>query len=165
MSAPDFDSLVRDHADMIRRIASSYEYVPAAADELMQEILLAVWRSLDRFRGESSLRTWIARIAHNVSVSHVRRAMRRPPVDHAEAPELADDSAEPSATLAAYDERAQLLAAIQQLPLGQRQVLSLHLEDFDYGEIADALGISVTNVGARLTRARQALARHLEPSA
>ena len=63
-----------------------------------------------------------------------------------------------SGTNAVGEQESERLArAVQRLPVGHRQVVTLALEGFSYGEIADVLGISETNVGARLTRARQML--------
>jgi RNA polymerase sigma-70 factor (ECF subfamily) len=63
----------------------------------------------------------------------------------------------PEQALSKAQEGERLLGAVQRLPLGYRQVVTLALEGFGYGEIADVLGISESNVGARLTRARQML--------
>jgi len=58
----DFDQIVREHGAMIRRIAASYEANVHLAEELVQEIHFALWRSLPAFRGDASLRTFVARL-------------------------------------------------------------------------------------------------------
>ena len=71
-----FEDIAKLHAPLIRRIARSYESNTARADELVQDIHLALWQALPRFRGEASVRTFVARIAHNRAISHVAREAR-----------------------------------------------------------------------------------------
>lgn len=134
------------------RTVRGYEANPALQEELMQEVLLAVWRSLERLRAQDSLLPFVLRIAHNLGASHVRDAARLPrrlSLEEAPQEEAAADPAE--------EERRWLLAAVRRLPLPLRQVLLLQLEGFDYREIAGMLGISVDNVGVRAHRARRQL--------
>lgn len=70
---------------------------------------------------------------------------------------MVDAKPSPEETLATQQQQKRLQAAVQQLSLGYRQVVTMVLEGMTYGEIADVLGISESNVGARLTRARQLL--------
>jgi RNA polymerase sigma-70 factor, ECF subfamily len=70
-----FDQIAREHDAMIKRIAMSYEARPHLAEDLVQEIYLAIWRALPSFRGDASLRTFVARIATNRAVTHVMRAV------------------------------------------------------------------------------------------
>jgi RNA polymerase sigma-70 factor (ECF subfamily) len=84
------------------------------------------------------------------------------PIDDADdGLEVVDDRPNPEETLSAEQEGRRLLAAIQRLPVNHRQVVTLMLEGLSYSEIAEVLGISETNVGARLTRARQMLRARL----
>lgn len=139
------------------RALRGYEANPALQEELMQEVLLAIWRSLDRLRAQDRLLPFVLRIAHNLGASHVRDAARSPqrlPLEQAPQ-ELA--GADP-----AQDETRGLLQALRALPLPQRQVMLLQLEGFDYREIAELLGISVDNVGVRAHRARKQLQEMLD---
>lgn len=158
-----FETLLAAHAPLIDRILSAYERRPAVRAELRQEVAIALWQALPRFRGDSGLNTYVARIAHNVGVSHVRRDAREGP--HAELDEaLPSDAAAPESETSREQQRRQLADAIRTLPLGQRQVVVLHLEDFDHAQIAATLGINEGAVAVRLTRARQALAAILNGS-
>lgn len=157
MSAePTFDEVVREHGRMIARIAASHEARPHLAEELVQEILLAVWRSLPSFRAESSLHSFIARIASNRAASHVARALRTPVVGELddEFPAV-DDSPEGAAM--ARDSEDRMLQAVRKLPFVSRQVVALTLEGLGPGEIAAALGISANAVSIRLLRAKEYL--------
>lgn len=147
--------LARDGA-ALRRVAESYQARGPQAEDLFQEICLAVWQALPRFRGESSERTFVFRIAHNRAITALSRA--RPGGETLEAAaEVAVAGGDPLAEAVARERRDQLRRGIATLPLGLRQVLTLALEDLSMREIAEVLGISEGNVGVRLTRARQAL--------
>lgn len=134
------------------RTLRGYEANPALQEELMQEVLLAIWRSLDRLRAQESLLPFVLRIAHNLGASHVRDAARRP-----RRLSLDEATEEMPGCDPADEEVRWLLASVRRLPLPQRQVLLLQLEGFDYREIAGMLGISVDNVGVRAHRARKQL--------
>ena len=85
-----------------------------------------------------------------------------PPAAWAEDFEVPDSAPNPEAGLVRDQQRARLRRAVHSLPLGYRQVVTLMLEGMDYGEIAQVLGISESNVGARLSRARQVLRELME---
>ena len=154
-----FDRIMADYGAALARLAASYEKFEAQREELAQEIALAIWQALPHFRGECSERTFIYRIAHNRSLSHV---WKRTPV-HEDLQELeesrqpVDPEPHPEELAAQSKERARLMAAIQSLPLNHRQVILLLLEDLSHAEIAEVLGISENNAGVRLNRARKAL--------
>jgi DNA-directed RNA polymerase specialized sigma24 family protein len=65
VAAPNIEDVLTEHGPMITRIAAAYEIVPDHAADLAQEVLIAVWKALPQFRGEASVRTFVARIAHN----------------------------------------------------------------------------------------------------
>jgi RNA polymerase sigma-70 factor (ECF subfamily) len=98
----------------------------------------------------------VFRIAHNRGTSHVARR-RLPTADASEELEIADAAPNPEQALSTEEEGRRLMAAVRRLPLAYRQVVTLALEGVSYAEIADVLGISDSNVGARLTRARHML--------
>lgn len=156
----DFQQVMTEHAAMIQRIAQTYERRPALVQEVVQEAALALWRALPGFRGDSSLRTFVGRIAHNVCVSHVRKESK---AHFDELPESVVDSAPRPEELAEQDSRrALLLAAVRDLPLSLRPVVTLHLEGFTNTEIAEALALTANNVGVRLNRGRQQLKARIE---
>jgi RNA polymerase sigma factor (sigma-70 family) len=160
-AAARFDRVISVHGAALRRLAATYTRTATDRDDLFQEIALALWKALPRFRGECSERTFVFRVAHNRGIAHVTRS-RNPGADPDEVAALVDQSPNPETALVRGQQGERLLAAIQQLPLGQRQVVALILEELSYAEIADVLGISEANVGTRLTRARQALKVLLE---
>jgi RNA polymerase sigma factor (sigma-70 family) len=151
-----FLTLLNANLGALGRLANSYAGSTGERDDLLQEIALALWQALPRFRGESSERTFLFRIAHNHCINHI---VRRRPTDSLQQLELdpVDESRPIDAVVGEAQESARLLAAVRRLPLIQREVVVLALEDMDYGEIAAVLGISETNVGVRLNRARTTL--------
>ena len=153
---PDIAQVVAEHGGMIRRIVATVEANPAIAQELEQEILVALWRALPTWRGASSLRTFVARVAEYRAITHVTREARRPrgvEIDEA----LASDAPDPSVDAEAQDARAKLTAALRTLPAGLRAVAALTLEGLSPAEIADALGITANACSLRLHRAKALL--------
>jgi RNA polymerase sigma-70 factor (ECF subfamily) len=151
-----FGQLLREHEAMIGRICASYERDRELARELAQDVLFAIWRALPSHRGDSSLKTFVARIAQFRAISHVARHIRLPafePVDEG----LLDGSELPEAQAIAVDERNRLLAAVRRLPLTYREVVVLTLEDFTPAEVSAALGMTPELVSVRLSRARAML--------
>ena len=154
--------LLHAHDPALRRLAATYERDPSRQQDLVQDIWLAVWQALPNFRGESSERTFVFRIAHNRAVSHIDRWQRRrtDTLDD-EAPVAAPDP-DPEHSLSTQQRLERLQAAVLSLPLGLRQVVVLTLEGLSHAEVAEIVGISENNVAVRLTRAKAALSRLLE---
>jgi RNA polymerase sigma factor (sigma-70 family) len=155
-SDEEFGRIVRQYGAPLRRLASAWERDPVAQEDLLQEILLALWRALPRFRGEASERTFVFRVAMNRALTHrFRRSPAGEPIDSAL--HLVDPGQTPEARLTRLEQRERLVAALQSLPLPMRQILSLSLEGLPRAEIAAILGITENNTNVRLTRARRAL--------
>ncbi|MGB1017074.1 MAG: RNA polymerase sigma factor, partial [Nannocystaceae bacterium] len=154
-----YEQLIRVHGRGMLRVAASYTRTPSERDDLYQDIALALWRAMPRFRGEASLRTFAYRVAHNRGVTHSTR--RRPTPVQADEAYLASASPSPEQNLDRATARKQLQDAVRDLPLGQRQVLTLALEGFRQTEIAEIVGITPTNVSVRLSRARKRLKKIL----
>jgi len=163
LSADELDhrltALLAAHAASLSRLAGSYVRGKADRDDLFQEIVVAIWRALPQFRGECSERTFLFRIAHNRAIAYVTRR-RHSSIDVLDEVEIQDGRPNPEEALSTEQQGRRLRDAVHRLPLNHRQVVTLMLEGLSYSEIGDVLGITETNVGVRLTRARQLL-RHL----
>src|SRR6478609_2377011 len=122
-----FEQIVLEYGAMIRRIASSYEARPHLAQELVQDIYLAIWRALPTFRGQAALRTFVARIATNRAVTHVSRALRVPKSVELDE-RLPSHDIGPESLALASDRRDSLLTAMRSLPLTLRQPAMLAVE-------------------------------------
>jgi RNA polymerase sigma-70 factor (ECF subfamily) len=126
---------------------------------LYQEILFQVWRGLPALKEKNFANTWLYRVAINTSISFIRRRAARggPAValdheqltHHIESRQTRDDGAE--------EQLARLYDAIAQLNEVEKALVTLFLEDFSYEEMAEVLGISPSNVGVMLHRAKKKL--------
>jgi RNA polymerase sigma factor (sigma-70 family) len=153
--------IVAAYQPALRRLAASYEANPAQREDLLQEMLLALLRALPRFRGESSERTFVYRVAQNRALTHLlRRPQAAQGLDAAAAEADPRPSPEEQATQA--QRLAALQAALRRLPLSQRQILVLALEGLSLREVGEILGITENNAAVRLSRARNALREAME---
>lgn len=150
------DRILADHGAALARVAASYERDPALREDLLQEMAVAIHRALPRLQDPARLRPFVFRIAHNRCVSHVVRQAARPregPVDET----LPSGDRGPEDRLLADERARRLMEAVRALPLPYRQVVTLLLEDLSHAEIAEALGLSLTNVAVRINRAKSRL--------
>jgi len=158
-----FDEVMGSYGAALRRVAASYDADPALREDLFQEIGLAIWRALPKFRGEASIRTFIFRIAHNRGLSHGWKEGRTPEL--LEEPErLIDGAPSPESEATQSERRERLVDAIHRLPIGMRQVITLRLEGLSHREIAEVTGLTENNVMVRASRARAKLKKILTPS-
>ena len=155
-----YERILHDHGPGLWRLAASYEARPTRREDLVQEIAMAIWQALSRFRGECSERTFVFRIAHNRALSHVWKR-KRAPEGADESVEVVDTRSTPESQLDRDQRRDKLMAAIRTLPLIQREVITLTLEELSQAEIGEVLGIAENNVAVRLNRARKSLRRLL----
>jgi RNA polymerase sigma factor (sigma-70 family) len=155
-----FHKLLASNGQALNRMAASYTNSPSDRDDLFQDIALAIWRALPGFRGESTERTFIFRIAQNRAITYI--AQRRTLVAANEDFDLPDPRQNTEKGFAREQQETRLFDAIRRLPIEYRQVITLTLEDMSYSEIAEVLGIGESNVGVRLNRARQMLRQLME---
>lgn len=152
----DVHAVITQFAPALARVVASYERDRALQDELLQEVLMAIVASLHRLTHEDKLKPFVFRIAHNRCLSHVARRMRER--EHEETlDDLAAEGVSHEQVLIEQERSGRLLNAVRQLTLPYRQVMTLILEDMSYDEIAETLGITVSNVGIRVNRAKQQL--------
>lgn len=153
---PTIDHIVATHQQGLYRLCLGYVFDPEEARDLVQEVLIKVWTHLPDFRGEANLKTWVYRIAVNTCLMYLRkkRLVTVPLVS-------GRDIARPEEATA-ENRLAELRAAISHLPARDRILILLHLDDHSYERISDVMGLSVSNVGARLTRIRKKLSQQLK---
>ena len=160
-SQPDlYSDVAETYGGALERLARAYEPDPDKRRDLLQEIHVALWRSLARFDQRCSMRTWVYRVAHNVATSHVIRPKAHAPalVGDREL-ELLPDSVNEEER---FDRRRTLdkvYAFIRELRPVDRQVMLLYLEDVDAATTAEITGLSAGNVSTRIHRIKQALAQ------
>jgi len=166
----DFVSIYHEFQPRIQRYLSQISG-EAEASDLTQAVFLKISRSLGSYRGESSLATWIFRIATNVALDRARSPLEREsPADSACAAETAKVdfwSGEPPPAVESQLIRREMNACIREvverLPHDFRTVLVLsEFEELKDSEIAEVLGVSLQTVKIRLHRARTKLRETLE---
>ena len=148
----------------LSRLARAYEAEPEKRRDLLQEIHVALWKSLGRFNGNCSLRTWAFRIAHNVAASHVLRERRRNRVRLVGLEELDDIRGVSDSLQAVAEEQAlaQLTELIRQLVPIDRQVILSYLEGLDTAAISELTGLSSRNIATKVHRIKKVLRNRLE---
>jgi RNA polymerase sigma-70 factor (ECF subfamily) len=161
-STPDmlFERVASDFAAPLARLVRAHEADPTLQQDLLQEVHLALWRSLRTFDRRCSLRTWVYRVAHHVAATHVLRSRRRKArqfttLDDAEFPAANTDVA---AEVDAAQVLQRLYALIQCLAPLDREIIILHLEGLPADEIAQIVGLTSTNTHTKIHRIRQLLA-------
>ncbi len=141
------------------KVARAYTFTAEDCQDLIQEILLQVWRSLPQFEGRASASTWIYRVALNTALSwhrkeKPRRARQSVVLEVEDLPAAGLDSAQ---QLVQREAVQRLYAAIRHLPKTDAALVLLYLDDLSYRQMAEVLGISEGNVGVKLNRAKKAL--------
>jgi RNA polymerase sigma-70 factor (ECF subfamily) len=150
--------LHRDHAPDVYRLARRFVHSDTEAEEVTQEVFVAAFRALDRFRGQSRLKTWLYRITVNRALKRRRWWHRRREIgDDQLAPQIVSGPG-PELRTVDRDQLRRLMACIDRLETRKRTVLVLHeLEGLDTREIAQVLDCPRSTVLTRLARARNDL--------
>jgi RNA polymerase sigma-70 factor (ECF subfamily) len=144
----------------LERMARGYEADPSRRQDLLQEVHVAIWRSLLTFDGRCSLRTWVYRVAHYTATKHMlanRRVRLHEMHTLDDLPDIEDDRAAPGNAIEA-DSLLRLLALIERLKPLDRQVILMYLEDFSAEAIAEVVGLSPNNIATKIHRVKKLLA-------
>ena len=156
-TAPDFTRLVKQYQAAVLRVCYLYLCDRSQAEDAVQETFLKVYRKLDSFRGESSEKTWIMKIAMRVcyDMNHVNWYRL---INRRVTPEMLPEASVP------FEEKDSMLTlAVMQLPIRLREVILLHYyQGLNVNETAEVLGISQPSVSNRLKRGRERLREALE---
>lgn len=159
--AAAFTALLERHRGIVVKVAASYAHGADARTELAQEIAAQLWRAFPRYDPARSFSTWMYRIALNVAISDLRE--RRRDADHL-APLAGDalDVADPAAAdpLRELQVRA-LHRFIAALPVLERALMLLYLDERSYAEIAEILGIREANAATKVSRLKQRIRNEL----
>lgn len=128
-------------------------------EDLFQEILLQLWRSYPNFSGASAVSTWMYRVALNTAITRLRKENN--PRQALQFTHIAPDL--PEAEVARGEQEQELYGAIARLNKFDKALAMLYLEEKSYQEMAEILGLSVTNVGAKINRIKHKLKQILNP--
>ncbi len=153
-----FLELVNENRNRILKVCRVYAWNSADQDDLYQEILFQIWRGLPALKEKQFANTWLYRVAINTSITFVRkRASRADKVVHVEHAELARTIESRQTAEPTNDRLANLYAAIAKLNELEKALITLFLEDFSYDQMAEVMGITTSNVGVILHRAKTKL--------
>jgi RNA polymerase sigma-70 factor, ECF subfamily len=157
-----FGTLVERHRRHVYQLCFRFVGNHEDASDLPQEVFLRAFRALRRFKGQSSIGTWLYRIAVNVSLNRV--SVKTPPSEPIDARQHIDTRSDPPGERMLRDERAaRVRAAIARLPRKQRVSLILRMyHEMSHQEIADTLGSTVGAVKANVFHGLKNLKKLLE---
>ena len=157
-----FADWLAGHKGILFKVVHAYAFGHADRQDLFQEIVIQIWRSVDAFRGESSVPTWMYRVALNTAIAWTRKEDRH---QRGKQPlEIVDGLL--AASSAEADPRVEwLYRQIAQLKDVDRSVALLMLDGFAYKEIAAIAGISEGNVAVKINRIKAALSAQLAKEA
>lgn len=167
-----YEILIQRYQQPVYNLVCRLMNDPSDAADIVQEVFLKVFRNVRRFRGGSSLKTWIYRIAVNEAYNHRRWFSRHSRQEVAFGPEegaqtyadhLADPGRSPFDLAADGETRTLVEAALEKLnPKFRAAVVLRDIEDLSYDEIAAVLEVSLGTVKSRILRGREALRKNLE---
>lgn len=150
VSEREFIGIITAHHDTIRRICWSFAGTHADYEDMRQDALVNIWRGLDRWRDESSLRTWIYRVTLNTCVSTWRKTSRRP---SASCISYADNLSDGSHHR--YEDIQWLHTLLAALSPADRAIIVMWLDRLSYDEIGEVMGMNRNTVATRVSRARR----------
>ncbi len=154
-------ALVRSHTPTLHRFFASK--APDAIEDLVQGVFIVAVESKDRFRGESSFRTYLLAIARRLLLKRYRKRMRGDKAMALERITAAAVSGSPSFVAAAREELRLLLSALRRIPIDHQIAIELYYwEDLAVSEIAGVLEIAPGTVKSRLSRAREQLRAQID---
>lgn len=155
-----------EHSSAVMKVARAYTLTNEECQDLAQEILLQAWRSLPRFEGKANAATWFYRVALHTAMNWQRndkpRRSRQQPL--LEVQTLTTDGSDSVEQVQHRDTVDQLYGAIHRLPKADAALVLLYLDELSYREMAEVLGISESNVGVKLNRAKKALSELMKGS-
>lgn len=140
---------------MLYKVCNLYCSSAHDRQDLFQEIVIQLWRSYPRFRGEAKFSTWLYRIALNTAISDLRRQRRRPVVTDPES--LPAELQDIQYAKEQEEQLQQLYAAIGQLTELEKALVMLYLEDKPYEEMEEILGINQNNLRVKMNRIKEKL--------
>jgi RNA polymerase sigma-70 factor (ECF subfamily) len=161
-----FERIAAEYAAPLARLARAHEADTSLQQDLLQEIHLAIWRSLTAFAGRCSLRTWVYRVAHNVAATYLMRQKRRRfdrNLVELEEVEIPLDGPEVGATVDDARMLARIKDLVQRLKPTDREIFVLYLEGLGVDEIAEIAGLTQTNTGTKIHRIKRLLSERLAP--
>ncbi|MDE6835922.1 MAG: sigma-70 family RNA polymerase sigma factor [Muribaculaceae bacterium] len=153
----EFADILRDYGNMISGICFSYADNAEDIKDLRQDILINIWKGLNSFRGDSSLSTWLYRVALNTCVSTIKTKKRK--ISTSPLEEGYGASEDPD--YASNESIEWLHYQISTLSPLDKAIITMWLDERSYEEIATVTGISRNNVAVRINRIKQKISKSI----
>ena len=159
-----FTDWLGEHGSAVMKVARAYTLTSEECQDLAQEILLQAWQSLPKFEQKASPATWFYRVALHTAMNWHRKDKHRRSRQQSfvEVQALATETIDSAQQAQHRDTVEQLYKAIHQLPKTDAALVLLYLDELSYREMSEVLGISESNVGVKLNRARKSLSALME---
>lgn len=158
MSNDFYTSSILPYAPIIIKLCRAYTNTQEDFEDYYQEVCLQIWRSNDKFKGESEWSTWIYRLSLNVCLTLLKKKKNNNKQFASDyiPNEIIEDS-----QIFSDESLNELYVAIKQLSELDRGVIMLYLEEKSYQEIADIIGTNANNIGVRIKRIKERLKKIL----
>ncbi|MDE6237790.1 MAG: sigma-70 family RNA polymerase sigma factor [Muribaculaceae bacterium] len=153
----EFADILRDYGNMISGICFSYADNAEDIKDLRQDILINIWKGLNSFRGDSSLSTWLYRVALNTCVSTIKTKKRKISTSPLEEGHGASEDPD----YASNESIEWLHYQISTLSPLDKAIITMWLDERSYEEIATVTGISRNNVAVRINRIKQKISKSI----
>jgi RNA polymerase sigma-70 factor (ECF subfamily) len=153
-----FQNLIEQHKGILFKVARAYCQQEEDRQDLIQEIKIQIWRSLDKYNDKYQISTWLYRISLNVAISFYRKNAKR----HANTISLNEQVSEIKEidNTEKEEQLKQLMSFIYKLNNLDKALMLLYLESKTHIEIADILGTSKSNVGTKIGRIKEKMKTH-----
>lgn len=156
-----FVELLEKHQNIVHKVCRLYTNNQDAHNDLFQEITIQLWRAYPKFRGDAKFSTWMYRVGLNTAITLYRKSKRRISTQGIDAVEF-------KIKAEAYDDTEEqqlkvLYKAVQQLNDIEKALVFLYLEDKNYREISETMGISEVNARVKMNRIKTKLKTILNP--
>jgi RNA polymerase sigma-70 factor (ECF subfamily) len=150
----EFITLLNQHQKIIYKVCNLYMDLQADREDLFQEITLQAWKAYGKFRRDAKFSTWLYRVALNTAITFFRKEKRQPALfSTATVPDAnATDAPDP-----VEEQVKALYTAISDLSRIDKALVMLYLEDYNYNEIGEMMGITANNVAVKMTRIKSKL--------
>mgnify|MGYP000040524090 FL=1 len=153
-----FKNIIDEYYPILYKIGRSFTNNRSDFDDLYQEMLIQIYHSLNGFRRESKISTWLYKVALNTAMTYNRKNKKKKREVQSDDMSLWDHQDDSTDTAQERDMEVEMLYdAINELKKDERAMVLLHLEGKQYDEIAQIMGISQSNSGVRLMRIRKRL--------
>ena len=151
MQEKEFIDLLNKHQNIIHKICNVYMDEQADKEDLFQEITLQAWKAVKNFRGDSQFSTWLYRVALNTAITFFKKEKKQATTYTEHFPESLEE-------YNPVEEQVQAMyKAISSLSKIDKALVMLYLDDYSYKEMAEVLGITVTNIGVKMNRIKTKL--------